>query len=95
MGAVGGGEAFVQAGEGFVDAVEGDEGLRGHLVGGDVVRVAGDAGGEFREGGMGVAEGDVLHGETVAGEGVGGVELEDFCEGCELVHGVILAAGRG
>jgi hypothetical protein len=28
----------------------------------------------------------LLHGEAVAGEGVGGVELEDFVEGRDLVH---------
>lgn len=28
----------------------------------------------------------MLHGEAVAGEGVGGVELEDFVEGCDLAH---------
>jgi hypothetical protein len=32
----------------------------------------------------------VLHGEAVAGEGVGGVLREDLGEGGELVHGVIL-----
>ena len=49
-----------------------------------------DAGGELGEGGVGVALGDVLHGEAVAGEGVGGVELKDFVEGGELVHRLIL-----
>jgi hypothetical protein len=28
----------------------------------------------------------VLHGEAVAGEGVGGVGCEDLCEGGDLVH---------
>jgi hypothetical protein len=32
----------------------------------------------------------VLHGEAVAGEGVGRIELEDFVERGELVHGLIL-----
>jgi hypothetical protein len=81
VGAVGGGDAIVEVAQGFVGAVESDESLRGHLVGGDVVGVVGDAGGEFGEGGGGVAEGDVLHGEGIAGEGVGGIGGEDFGEG--------------
>jgi len=78
--AVGGGDAGVEAGQGFLGAAEGDEGLRGHLVGGNVVGIVLDAGGELAEGGVGMALGDVLHGEAVAGEGVGGIELEDFVE---------------
>jgi hypothetical protein len=35
----------------------------------------------------------VLHGEGVAGEGVGGVLREDLGEGGQLVHGLILVAG--
>jgi hypothetical protein len=30
----------------------------------------------------------VLHGEAVAGEGVGGVQLQDFIEGGDLVHDI-------
>jgi hypothetical protein len=36
----------------------------------------------------------VLHGEAVAGEGVGGVFGEDAGEGGELVHGLILVGCR-
>jgi hypothetical protein len=32
----------------------------------------------------------MLHGEAVAGEGVAGVELQDFVERGELVHRLIL-----
>jgi hypothetical protein len=35
----------------------------------------------------------VLHGEAVAGEGVGGVELEDTVECGDLVHGVMVRVG--
>jgi hypothetical protein len=34
----------------------------------------------------------VLHGETVAGEGVGGVGGEDFGEGGNLVHLLMVAS---
>ena len=56
------------------------------MVGGDVVGVEGDEGVELGEGGFEVSEAGVAHGEAVAGEGVGGVELKDFVEGCDLVH---------
>jgi hypothetical protein len=78
IGAISGGYAFVEAGQGLLGATLFDEGLGGHLVGGDVVGIVVDEGGEFGEGEVGVALGVVLHGEAVAGEGVGGVELEDF-----------------
>jgi hypothetical protein len=32
----------------------------------------------------------VLHGEAVAGEGVGGIELKNFVERGDLVHDLIL-----
>jgi hypothetical protein len=89
-GAVGGGDAFVQAGQCVIDTVHRDHGLRGHLVGGDVVGIARDAGGEFGEGGFGIALRDVLHGQAVTGECVRGIELEDFVEGGELVHRLIV-----
>jgi hypothetical protein len=79
-GAVGGGDAEVKLVERGCGLVERDHGLRGHLVGGDVVGVASDAGGELGEGGFGVGLGDVLHGEAVAGECVVGIELKDFVE---------------
>ena len=56
------------------------------MVGGDVVGVVVDESGELGEGGGGVALGVVLHGEAVAGEIVGGVGGEDFGEGGDLVH---------
>jgi hypothetical protein len=37
----------------------------------------------------------VLHGEAVAGEGIGGIEGEDFVERSELVHGSILVGAAG
>ena len=46
-GAVGGGDAVVETVEGFVGAAKSGEGLRGHLVGGDVVGVVLDEGGEL------------------------------------------------
>jgi hypothetical protein len=94
VGAVGGGDAFVEAGQGFFGAALFCEGLRGHLVGGDVVGVVLDEDGEFGECGFSVAVGGVFHGEAVAGEGVGGVKLEDFVQGCDLVHvGMVRFAG--
>ena len=50
--------------------------------------------GELGEGGVGVALRRVLHGEAVAGEGVGGIELEDFVERGELVHRLIVRVVR-
>ncbi len=68
--------------------------MSGHLVGGDVVGVVLDEGGEFGEGEIGVALGGVLHGEAVAGEGVGGVGGEDFGEGGDLVHELMVTSGE-
>ena len=93
VGAVGGGEAFFEAGDGFFGAAEFGEGLRGHLVGGDVVGVVLDEGGELGEGEVGVALAEVFHGEAVTGEGVGGVELQDFVEGGDLVHELMVRCG--
>jgi hypothetical protein len=84
--AVGGGDAFVEAGDGFFGAALFGEGLGGHLVGGDVGGVVLDEGGELCEGAGGVALTEVFHGEAVSGEGVGGVELKNFVEGGDLVH---------
>jgi hypothetical protein len=36
----------------------------------------------------------VLHGEAVAGEGVGGVGLQNFGEGGDLVHGLMVRCAR-
>jgi len=80
-GALGGGDAGMELFERGFGATQGDEGLRGHLVGGNVVGIVLNTGGELGEGSVRVALGDVLHGEAVAGEGVGGIELEDFVEG--------------
>jgi len=81
VGAVGGGDAGVEAFEGGLGAAEFGEGLRGHLVGGDVVGGVGEEGGELGERGLWIALCSVLHGEGVAGEGVGGVFGEDLSEG--------------
>jgi hypothetical protein len=94
-GAVGGGDAVVETVEGFVGAAKSGEGLRGHLVGGDIVGVVLDEGGELGEGGVGVALADVLHREAVTGEGVGGVHGEDFGEGGDLVHELMVRFGEG
>ena len=93
-GAVGGGDAGFEAVEGFFGAAECDQRLRGHLVGGHVVGIVLDAGGELGEGGVGIALRDVLHGEAVAGEGVGGIELQDFVERGELVHSLDCSGAR-
>jgi hypothetical protein len=94
VGALGGGEAFFQAGDGFFGTAEFCEGLGGHLVARDVVRVVVDKGGEFVEGEVGVALSVVLHGEAVAGEGVGGVGGENFGEGSDLIHDLMVASER-
>jgi hypothetical protein len=91
--AIGGGDAGVEAGEGVGGTVEFGEELGGHLVGGDVVGGVGDEGVELDEGGVGVGLGE-LHGEAVAGEGVGGVEVEDFSELGDLVHAAMIAGRR-
>ena len=75
-GACRGCEAFVEASDRFFVAVELGEGLRGHLVGGDVVGIVLDEEVEFVERFGGVVFGGVGHGEAVTGEGVGGVLLE-------------------
>jgi hypothetical protein len=92
VGALGGGEAFFQAGDGFLSAAEFGECLGGHLVAGDVIGVVVDEGGEFGESEVGVALGVVFHCEAVAGEGVGGVGGEDFGEGGDLVHELMVAS---
>jgi hypothetical protein len=93
---LGGGEAFFQAGDGLFGAAQFGEGLGGHLVGGHVVGVVVDEVGELGEGEFGVALGLVFHGEAVAGEGVGGVGGEDFREGGDLVHDLmVLRCGWG
>jgi hypothetical protein len=90
-GAGGGGEALVKDGDGLFGAVLFGKGLGGHLVRGDVVGVEFDEAGKLGEGGVGVGLRQVLHGETVTGEGVGGVKGEDFREGGEFVHEGIVA----
>ena len=93
VGAVGRCDAKVKTIEGLLRAAELGEGLGGHLVGGNVVGVVLDERGEFCEGGVGLALADVLHGKPVAGEGVGGVELEDFGECGDLVHALMVRCG--
>jgi len=93
--ALGGGEAFFQACDGFVGATQFGEGLSRHLVGGDVVGIVVDEGGELCESEIGPALTVVLHGEAVAGEGVGGVGGEDFGEGGDLVHKLMVRCGEG
>jgi len=94
VGAPCGGETFLQAGDGFFGAVVLCKGLGGHLVGGDVVGVVVDEGREFGESEFAVALSVVLHSEAVAGEGVGGVGGEDFGEGCDLVHELMVRCGE-
>jgi len=94
VGAVGSGDANVETIEGFLRAAELGEGLGGHLVGGNVVGVVLDECGEFCEGSVGLALADVFHGETVAGEGVGGVGLQNFGESGDLVHGLMVRCTR-
>lgn len=95
-GAVGGGDAFVETGEGFFGAARFDESLRGHLVARDIIGIVLDEGVEFDEGLIGVVFSDVGHGEAVAGEGVCGVLLEDLGEEGDLVHGLMVrCGGRG
>jgi hypothetical protein len=93
-GAGGGGEPGFDAVEGLGDAAQFCERLRRHLEGWHVVGIVLDAGGECGEGGVGVALREVLHGEAVAGEGVGRIELQDFVERGELVHPLILVRSR-
>src|SRR6266851_9765156 len=92
---LGDGKSLLEASDGFFSAAEFGEGLGGHLVGGDVVGVVLDEGGEFGEGEGSVALGGVLHGQAVAGEGVGGVGGEDFGEGGDLVHELMVRFGGG
>jgi hypothetical protein len=91
-GAVGGADAGFDALERFLGAAEFGQCLRGHLVGGDVVGIVADEGGELGQGCVGVALREMLHGEAVAGEGVGGIELQNFVERGELVHTWIVVA---
>ena len=86
VGAVGGGDAGVETGEGGLGVAGGGEGLGGHLVGGDVVGVVVEDAGELGETFRGAVLGDELHGQAVAGEGVGWVGLEDLGEDCDFVH---------
>jgi hypothetical protein len=52
-----------------------------------------DENGELGEREVGVSLGVVLHGESVAGEGVGGVGFKNFGEGGDLVHELMVASG--
>jgi hypothetical protein len=54
-----------------------------------------DERGEFGEREVGVALGVVLHGEAVAGEGVCRVGGEDFGEGGDLVHELMVRFVEG
>ena len=90
VGALGGAEACLQARDGFLGAPQFGEGLGGHLVARDIVGVVVDESGELGEGEIGVALGVVFHGEAVAGKGVGGVGGEDFGEGGDLVHDLMV-----
>jgi hypothetical protein len=90
VGALGGGKARFEACNGFISAALLGHGLSGHLVRGDVVGVVLDEGGEFSECGVNLALAEVLHGEAVTGEGVCGIELQDFGESGDLVHGLMV-----
>jgi hypothetical protein len=94
VGALGGGEAFFQAGDGFFGTTEFGEGLGRHLVARDVVWVVADKGGEFVECEVAVALSVVLHGEAVPGEGVGRVGGKDFGEGGDLIHDLMVTSER-
>jgi hypothetical protein len=94
VGAVGGADAGVQVFESFVDAAQLGEGLRSHLVGGNVVWIAIDAGGKLGQCGFAVVLRQMLHGKAVTCEGVGWIDLEDFVEGGDLVHTAILVVRR-
>jgi hypothetical protein len=94
-GALGCVETLFQAGDGFVGAAVPGEGLGGHLIGGNVVGVVVDKSGELGESKVGVALCVVLHGEAVAGKGVGWVGDEDFGEGGDLVHELMVRCGEG
>ena len=50
--------------------------------------------GELCKGEVGIVLRSVLHGETISGKGVGGVGGEDFGEGGNLVHELMVASGR-
>ena len=94
VGALGGDEAFFEAGDGFFGTTQFGEGLGRHLVTRDVVWVVVDKGGEFVEGEVAVALSVVLHGEAVAGEGVSRVGGKDFGEGGDLIHDLMVASER-
>src|ERR1700692_61118 len=83
-GALAGGEPLLEEGDGLVGAVVAGERLGRHLEGGDVVGVVLEDQGELGERGVQVAVVEVLYGQTVAREGVGGVELEDSVESGDL-----------
>jgi hypothetical protein len=76
----------MEAGECLLGAAELAERLGGHLVGGNVVGIVANKGGELGKGGISVVLAYEFHGEAVAGKGVGRVELEDFVESGKLVH---------
>jgi hypothetical protein len=92
--ASGGGDAGVEAGDGLVVVALFGECLGRHLVGGDVIGVVLDAEIEGFEGSVGVVLAEILHRDAITGEGVGGVEGEDFVEGGDLVHLLILVAAE-
>lgn len=86
VGVLGGSETFFQARNCFVGTAQFGEGLSGHLVGRNVIRVVLDEAGELGEGEVGVALGNMFHCEAVAGKGIRRVQLQNFVEGGDLVH---------
>ncbi len=91
-GAVGGGDALVQAGDGGLGLRVGGHGLGGHLVGRHVVGIVGDAAVELGQGFGDTGSRDEFHGEAIAGKGVSGGLLEDLGEEGYFVHKAIVGA---
>lgn len=89
-GALGSGQAGIEAGACLVDSRELDECLCGHLVGGDVVGMVVDECVELSEGGGVVAVRDMLHRQAVTREGIAGIEFKNLVECGDLVHKFIL-----
>ena len=86
VGAMGSGDAGVESVDSLGGAAEFGQGLGGHLVSRHIVGVVLDAEGEGLEGGFSVVLAEVLHGDAVAREGVGGVEGKNFVESGDLIH---------
>ncbi len=72
--------------ERFFLAAELGQRLRRHLVRRNVVGIMPNEGGKLRQRRVGLPLAAKFHSKAIAGERIGGVELQYFVECCDLIH---------